>query len=65
MADLPPIKVRVEEPTIPEFVVQIMVIPGGLYALTSYGKIWVLEENLEYSPETWCPVPSPPLGDGK
>ena len=36
MADLPPIKVRVEEPTIPEFVVQIMVKGSGSVASSTY-----------------------------
>ena len=58
MADFPP--VRVEEVTIPEFVVSITASSEGLYALTSYGKMWRFEEFGDMN-DAWFPIPPPPL----
>lgn len=60
MADLPPVKVRVECPIIPEFVVSITASSQGLYALTSYGKLWRCEE-FGYTNDIWHPMALPPL----
>jgi hypothetical protein len=60
MADLPPVKVRVEGPTISEFVVSITASSEGLFALTSYGKMWRFE-RLGYVDHEWHAMTLPPL----
>ena len=49
----------------PEFVVTITASSEGLYALTSYGKIWQTVDATGYPPDAWYPVALPPLVGGK